>query len=101
MDIPTGHEDEYEINKRWLHVFAARLGFVTVFEVGSKNVFHKLHSVKNLPKTLKNVFHLSHSVANLSKTLTFLFQHFILVLNIVLAYAIPDMPNNLKTQLFR
>ena len=30
---PPGQHDEYLINKTWLHVFAARLAFVAVFEV--------------------------------------------------------------------
>ena len=30
-----------------------------------------------------------------------LFQHFVLVLTTFLAYAIPDIPNNLKTQQLR
>ncbi len=27
-------EEQYAINKIWLHVFAARLGFIVIFEVG-------------------------------------------------------------------
>ncbi|TRY73135.1 hypothetical protein TCAL_08802, partial [Tigriopus californicus] len=56
---PPGSEDEYSIDKTWLHVFSARLGFVAVFE------------------------------------------HMILVLTAVLAYMIPEVPNNLQTQVLR
>lgn len=35
------------------------------------------------------------------KSVPLLSQHLVLLLNSILAYAIPDIPNNLKTQLLR
>ena len=52
---PPGQHDEYLINKTWLHVFAARLAFVAVFEVSQTFVFWTWLQMRLKTQTVVNL----------------------------------------------
>ena len=53
---PPDSEEPYEINKTWLHVFAARLAFVAVFEVRTINSKDFLTLLRNRTIFVSNIY---------------------------------------------